>query len=416
MSANNLIKWIKTTSTAFATLQAKNANALYFLEDTGEIYKGSVAFTESVKLVDSLPEKGALGKIYVNNTTLEGKVWTGTAWKTVIQSLVKSLDDKSTQQGPVSGEAVKNYVKEKFATAVEGSLINNITFDKATKELRYTKAGSSDQTAVAIDGFFTGASYDGSTGILSFTVEGGEAVSINLPKDNFVNGGSYDKSTKEIVLTLTQGGEVRIPAVDLVDIYTVGDTATVAMSMDAKNKITANVKVSSSAGNVLKANADGLFVQATDISGKLDKVDSNKAGEIIKANADGTVSTSGVKVGGATLNATPNEHTVATESAVSAIRSALEQSIATKVAKANIISTSHIGTVNADEEHIYSSAATKKLVEDAKAAINHSMSELEGRVVAKSDISTSLNEAAPSDSKVISESALMAALSWQVLG
>ena len=56
----------------------------------------------------------------------------------------------------------------------------------------------------------------------------------------------------------------------------------------------------------------------TELSGKLDDVDTGKAGEIIIAKADGKVETSGKQVGGSTIAAEPTANTVATEAAVSA--------------------------------------------------------------------------------------------------
>lgn len=59
-------------------------------------------------------------------------------------------------------------------------------------------------------------------------------------------------------------------------------------------------------------------ITQVDISGKLDKVAAAHADEIITAKADGTVQVSGKKVGGATLAASPNANTLATEAAVDA--------------------------------------------------------------------------------------------------
>lgn len=54
------------------------------------------------------------------------------------------------------------------------------------------------------------------------------------------------------------------------------------------------------------------------LTNKLDKVAQSHADEIVIANADGTVKVSGKKVGGATLAASPNANTLATEAAVDA--------------------------------------------------------------------------------------------------
>ena len=398
----NMIKWIVATAAQYAVLKSKDANALYFISDTGEIYKGDKSFTEAVTLVSEFPAKGALGKMYVKESNLEGKVWTGSAWKTVIKPIATSLSDSVACDTAVTGDAIKTYVSNKFTQAVTGKFVEGIAYDKATKDLTYTKNGATQR--VAIDGFVTGAKYTGDTGILSFQVEGGEAININLPKDNFVKSGSYDGDTQEIVLTMTQGGEVRIPAVDLVDVYTVGNTATVAMTMDDSNNITANVKVSATGGNALQAKADGLFVAPTDISGKLNKVTAAKADEIITATADGQVKTSGLKAGGATLSASPNATTLATEAAVNAIKTALQTNIDAKFNKANIKTAASASASAASNDHVLSEKAVLTLTEA-----------LDAKKVNKTDVAATLNTAAPSTTKVASESAVVAAMSWTVL-
>ena len=395
-----MIKWVMGTSAQYEAILQKDPNSLYFLQDTQEIYKGETSFTQSVVMIDQLPQKGAQGKVYIDNTTLEGKVWTGDAWKTVIQPVAKELREGVTEHKAVSGEAVKTYVKERVTEAVTGKFVENITYDKNTKELSYTKNGEANK--VGIDGFVTDVKYDGKTGKLSFAVQGGQAIDINLPKDNFVKSGTYDKESKKIILTLVDESRVEIPAGDLVDVNEFESTQTVELSASELGVVTANVKVSPDAQNQLKTRENGLFVEATDISGKLDKVATDKTDEIIVANADGTVKVSGKKVGGAAL-AGADENTLATEAAVSAIKTALEKSIATKFDKANI-SKSVPGAAEASDDRVASEKAVATAIETIK----------NGKID-KSSITDTISESSNSADKVASESAVVAAMSWVVL-
>ncbi len=68
------------TAAQFAQLETKNENALYFLTDTGEFYKGSTRFSFPVKLVASFPATGEIGVLYIQNGTYAIKIWTGEAW------------------------------------------------------------------------------------------------------------------------------------------------------------------------------------------------------------------------------------------------------------------------------------------------------------------------------------------------
>ena len=91
-------------------------------------------------------------------------------------------------------------------------------------------------------------------------------LEINLGKDMVVKSGSYNTESQEIVLVLTDGSEVKIPAASLVDIYTGGETATVAVSVSDGNVITAEVKLSTVEKNILKKDENGLYVLEADFT------------------------------------------------------------------------------------------------------------------------------------------------------
>lgn len=396
-----MIKWIITTAEKYAGLLVKDTNALYFLQDTQEIYKGETSFTQPTVMVAEFPAKGALGKVYINQTTLEGKVWAGTEWKTVIQPVAQTMTGAGGETTPVSGDAVKTYVASQLSTAIADKFVEGITYDKATKQLKYTKGEA--QTAVDIAGFVTGASYAGETGILTFTVQGGEDVTVNLPKENFVKSGSYDPVEKDLILILQDNTEIRIPADDLIDTSEFKSSETVDMTVGEDGFVKAEVKISAESGNTLVKKTDGLYVATPDVSNKLDKVATAKAGEIIIAQADGTVAVSGVKAGAATLASAPNATTLATEAAVSAIKAALEANIATKIETSAISTTIGASTASSDSK-VASEKAVAKAIEAVRADS-----------VAKTDIVTTLNAEGASNSKVVSEQAVVAAMSWAVL-
>lgn len=136
------------------------------------------------------------------------------------------------------------------------------------------------------------------------------------------------------------------------------------------NVITANSRLSATANNILSANADGLYVPAP--TGKMDKVASSGAGQILVADSGGNASASGKTAGGAALSSTPSENVLATEAAVAAVRSGIQTTIAA----------------------IQTSLESK---------------------VDTSSITTTLNASNPSASKIPSESAVVAALTWRNL-
>lgn len=400
--ANNLVKWaICKTAKAYADVPVKDANTLYFIEETGKIYRGQIDFTEGTKLVKDFPVAGAVGKIYVKEDTLEGRVWdgVGSAWKTVIRPVVNTLQAEN-QVDPVSGKAVADYVKGQFTQELKAA-VTDISYDKAAKKLQYTKIGAEAPVDVKVDGFLTGAKFDGGTGNLTFNLEGGEDVVVNLPKENFVTSGRYDEGSKKIILTLVDG-TVEIPAADLVDVYTGGQTQSATVSVSEGNEITAEVRVSQEGNNAITVKEDGLHVAHQDITGKLDKVAAEKTDEIVVAVADGTVAVSGKKVGGATLT-TKDANTVATEAAVEAIRAGLQAEAEAKIAKASIAT-----TIASTEDAVDTKVVSEKAVATALAGV-------ETKKANKVDIVDALNPDAASADKMASEKAVVDALSWTVI-
>lgn len=399
--ANKMLKWVTGSAAAFAALDSKDTNTLYFIQDTGEIYKGDKPFTEAVIFVDGeFPAKGAVGKVYVKESDLEGRVWTGTEWKTIIQPIADTLTDGARETKAVSGEAVKTYVTNKFAEQV-GKYVEEISYDKENKQLKVTKNGQ--QEPVAIEGFVTGVDYD--AGVLTFNVQGGDTIKINLPEDNFVESGRYNEDTEEIELTLQNGDIVKIPATSLVDIYTGGTTNSVTVAVSHDNTITANVKVSTTGENALSIKDDGLFVAPIDITGKMDKVDTGRASEILVASVEGGAELSGFKAGNGTISDEANANTLATEAAVAAIKTALQGNIENKFDKANIkTSLTSRNSSEASDEHVLSEKATLIKLEA-----------LDAKKLDATKVVTAVNAEAPAEDKVVSEKALVAAISWTVL-
>jgi hypothetical protein len=350
-----MVQWIMTTSTAYLALATKDNNALYFLQDTKEIYKGATPYTEAVSFyTTTLPTKGAQGKIYIESTTLKGDVWDGAAWKTVIQPVSQTvLEGETPTTKPVSGAAVAAYVTAQ-SSAISAQAVTNMVWDETNKAIKYTKNGT--DTSVPLTKLGVTVAYDGATGVLTLKDSAGTSLStVNLPLDNFVKSGTYNDTTKAMVLTLQDSSTVTIPAADLVKLYHEGDTNTANITIsnvDGNNVITVDVKVSATANNAIVANADGLFVDKEALLHIADGATAEN--HIVSVGADGHAKDSGVLVTDLT-----------TKTYVDGIRDALD---AAKVNKTDIVI--------------------------SKAA---------------------LNTETPSETKVVSEKALIESLSWQTL-
>lgn len=327
-----MLNWYYVTKAQYKAATTHSADNLYFLSDTKEIYRGDDLFTQSVIMyTGDLPTTPAVGQLYINETTLEGKTYTGTAWKTVI----KAVSDTVTADGtnPVSGKAVAAYVTDalKTAAAEAQAAFKEVSYSKTTNKLTFTSNdGNTHEVEIGnlpVDLAFDKSGTEG-TGKLQLKDKAGNVIGtgVDLDLERFVKSGEYDAATKKITLYFDdkKTDKVEIDATALVDIYTGKATTTSTTTVSAGNEISVDVKISDKTGNILKSDANGLYVDAVDQSAKMDKDADAVAGNLAKFDADGNAVDAGLKAGGAALAETTDATTLATEKAVEAAVSAEE--------------------------------------------------------------------------------------------
>ena len=338
-----MLNWYYVTKAQYKAATTHSADNLYFLSDTKEIYRGDDLFTQSVIMyTGDLPTTPAVGQLYINETTLEGKTYTGTAWKTVI----KAVSDTVTADGtnPVSGKAVAAYVTDalKTAAAEAQAAFKEVSYSKTTNKLTFT-SNDGNTHEVEIDNLPVDLAFDKSgtegTGKLQLKDKAGNVIGtgVDLDLERFVKSGEYDADTKKITLYFDdkKTDKVEIDATALVDIYTGKATTTSTTTVSAGNEISVDVKISDKTGNILKSDANGLYVDAVDQSAKMDKDADAVAGNLAKFDADGNAVDAGLKAGGAALAETTDATTLATEKAVEAAVSAEETRATTAEGKLN---------------------------------------------------------------------------------
>ena len=391
------------------------------MSDTKEIYRGTELFTESVILCDSYPTTPAVGKLYIKTDTLEGKVWNGTEWKVAIAAVSDTVTADGTTA--VSGKAVTEYVAEaiKDVTGSDG-LVSAVEYVEADKALKVTMADNSS-SSIPLTNLGASLNYDSATGALTLVdIEGTTLGSaINLDLERFVSEASYDHETGVITLKFNDEGDpLTIDIGDLVDTYTAADTTTVALEVTG-NEFTAEVIVSSADGNMLTKTDNGLYVAATDISGKVDKVAGATANDIALLTAEGGLSDSGYTLGGSALG--NGEKVLATEAAIQSVVSTLNASISTKMTKVGAGAENQVIIANADGDAKASGstiggAAFKDTPDAATLATEKGVTTyVDGYAVAKTSVVASGNMAttvaAASDEKVTSEKAVVEAMTWK---
>ncbi len=275
----NVAQFIITSSTLFAEMPAHYANKLYFLEDTGEIYRGNQLFTSSVVFfTGDFPSEKATNKIYINSETFDGYCWDGAAWIKVITKYIVVND--ITSLTPNDNIPSVSALRKIFSKS-----ITDIHYDDKIKGIKFIQ--NEVEYDVPITALVTNGEFESGTDRLIFrNLNGEEAFNIQMKKDNYPVGGYYDNITKSVILqmrTTDEEGnptEVVIPAADLVDI-----------------------KISQVEGNILQEYDDGYGV-VVDLSSKVDKVEKGRDGRIMTAKEDGNANAINMFVGGVSLSLT----------------------------------------------------------------------------------------------------------------
>lgn len=429
-----MLTWHYVTRAQYdaADASTKTSDKLYFLSDTHEIYRGTELFTESVTLYTDEPATKAVGRLYVNASTLEGKIWSGSAWTTVIQPVQATLTASDTSK-PVSGKAVSDYVTEKIAEVTgSNTLVSGVAYVADTNSLTVTKADSSSET-IPMTNVAADLVYDAKSGKLQVKSATGTALGtgVMLDLERFVKAASYDHGTHKITLAFDNADiaqaqdKIEIDVGDLIDTYTAKSSTTVSMTVTG-NEFTAEAIVASGDGytdNLLVKTDKGLYVAAVDQSAKADKVTDATANNLAALTVDGNLKDSGVAVGGSTLSVDASASVLATEAAVAAVRAALTAEINKKMNKVGAGHDGEIVTANSEGDAVASGVSiggetlaadpngSTVATEAAVVAYTTGYAVAKTSVVAAGDMSATV--AAASNEKVASEKAVVDCLTWK---
>lgn len=269
------------TKANYNALSSHDADTLYFITDTLQLFKGDEEYTKSTQFVTSLPTSGAKqGVIYIRSNDLSMWRYTGSAYQQInkgyVTEIPSSADDASDNNVPTT-KAVAAYVNSKLANMgdIQGVFVTDVTYNASAGEIVKFKGGSG--VATKLTGVVNNPTWDATTRTLNIPIFGEDALTIEFGKDAFVTKGSYNSETKCLDLTLTTGSVVSIPVGSLVDIYTGIGTATTSTTVSDDNSISVSVKVSASANNQITIEEDGIYVPLPDAYSKAE-IDSKIGG------------------------------------------------------------------------------------------------------------------------------------------
>lgn len=397
------VNFISTTLSKYTSLETKDTNTLYFIEDATRIYKGNVDVTQSLKAVstfDDIPGEDIFDNtIYMNLTTFEVRVKNGNTWSILSPGYISTssqfIDANSSKLATVG--ATKAYITKTISDITGGTaFVKGITFDSSTASLKIDK-GEESASSLPLTGVAHSPTYDASKLKLTIPVVGGTDIVVDIPKDKFVTAGTYNTKTKNIELTIEgQSDKVLIPAAALVDTYVADNTnknITVAVSSD--NKISASLTIDPTAGNALKYTSKGFMV---DLSEKINTYGTGTASELIISDTTGkTISRSGV-----TVLSDTGTTTLGTSATTVPVASIIARAITAAV---NAAKTALTTEINKKATKLASGAANQVLLSTADG--NYSRS---GKTIGGATLSATANS-----NTLATEAAVVDAISWKSL-
>lgn len=272
------------------TASTIDANALYFITDTKQIYLGNDLYSGAVEFVEAFPQSPSQGILYCNPTTHETKMYDGSAWKVVVPAVETVIEAGTTGTNLANINAIRNYI-----ASTVSSDVTDIEYNAVTAELTVHFKGEEKEDKVINlpkENFLSSASYDGDTHILTLTLQDTTTVTVNLEDLIDVYTGSETNSatvnvtgnvvTADVKISSAAGNALTVKSgdgekglfVEVPEAYvkSVSDTKTASLAV-SEGALTANVKVSATAGNKITTNADGLFVAETDLSNYYNKTE-----------------------------------------------------------------------------------------------------------------------------------------------
>lgn len=113
-----LVKFVAGTAAKYAALTSHDANTLYFLEDTHQLYKGDTAFTQLFEVVTTDPTVGDSGTAkrgvtYVNTTTGRVTYFNGSVLQEIVPAKGTSISGTGDNTHLATTKAVVDYVAAK---------------------------------------------------------------------------------------------------------------------------------------------------------------------------------------------------------------------------------------------------------------------------------------------------------------
>lgn len=258
------VKFLSGTYAQYSALGVKDNNTLYFL-DNGQLFKGTVSYSNQIVVVSALPETLVVGKVYVNTTDKSVTYYDGTTATVVIPATVGSIGDSTPDTDLANVKAIKDFVAAEIAK-IPAQVDYTVTITDETtgtgeltkQTIKQGKTGSEKEVGTIVVPDLKmevkAIPNDGYLKTYQFTYGTGTTFEVDIPKDLVVESGEVITVTDESPVSgLTNGTYLKLTIVnqtnpiyidvkDLCDVYT-GKAVTdgVSIAVSSTNEISATL-------------------------------------------------------------------------------------------------------------------------------------------------------------------------------
>lgn len=421
---NNKVTFEAITQSAYTALTTKSDTKLYFVTDTGKIYKGSTDVTKSVATVTggAFPSAtdAVAGRLYIDDTSLEVRVTMDNVhWLSLIPGYI--TDGANWAQTANEGKlATIKVIKQAIKEAID-SINITLAYDEAVGQLSVGDQNTT-LTNVAHD-----ISWDSTSAKLTIKHFGKEDTVVDIGLEKFVTAGSFYTSytsndqtySNVIVLTVENGDPIIIPAEALVNVYSADNTQgkNVAITITSDNKVYAAAIVDPTSGNALVNGENGLLVDLTTVNdaidSKMSKVSNANENAIATFDASGSVKDSGytIQVEGSLTSGTAIPTAALIASAISTAVQAAQGTLQNAIDSLKSTVDGHTTSIKSIEDQI---AAISSNILGEGNANEIVVSTTTGIARSGKTIGTAISDN-PSENVIATEKMVADALSWESL-
>ena len=107
------VKFLSGTYAQYVSLTQKSDDTLYFVD--GQLFKGSVSYSDQIAVVSALPDTLVAGKVYVNTTDKSVTYYDGTTSTVVVPATVGTIGDSTPDTDLANVKAIKAFVAAEIA-------------------------------------------------------------------------------------------------------------------------------------------------------------------------------------------------------------------------------------------------------------------------------------------------------------